>query len=125
MAAVDAGSSVTKRRPHLGPRLSQVNIGIWRALVGFVLLGMWALSAKFVGDNFIPTPFETAKAAVQIFSDGAVPAAILSTMVVFVGGYVLASFVAIPMGLLMGGFRVFGAALEPYVDALSAMPRVS
>ena len=29
------------------------------------------------------------------------------------------------LGLFMGGFRVFGAALEPYVDALGAMPRVS
>jgi len=38
---------------------------------------------------------------------------------------IIAMVIAVPLGLLMGGFRVFGAALEPYVDALSAMPRVA
>jgi NitT/TauT family transport system permease protein len=33
--------------------------------------------------------------------------------------------VAIPAGLVMGGVRVLGAVMEPYVDALSSMPRVA
>ena len=125
MTALDASPIVSKRRPSIGPRLSRVNIGIWRALFGLALLGIWAAAAVFVGDNFIPTPIETAKAAVTIFKDGAVPAAILSTSIVFLCGYAIAAAVAIPVGLFMGGFRVLGATLEPYVDAMSAMPRVS
>jgi NitT/TauT family transport system permease protein len=46
-------------------------------------------------------------------------------MFVFLSGYGLAILFAIPLGLMMGGLRMFGAALEPYVDALSATPRVS
>ena len=73
----------------------------------------------------VPSPIETARAAVQLFADGTVPAAGLSSLYVFLTGYLLSIVVAVPLGLLMGGFRVFGSALEPYVDALSAMPRVS
>jgi NitT/TauT family transport system permease protein len=40
-------------------------------------------------------------------------------------GYILAAIVAIPAGLVMGGVRILGAVLEPYVDALSSMPRVA
>src|SRR5262249_9043780 len=47
--AQERGTRVTRRRPSLGPRLSRVNIGIWRALVGFLLLGLWAVAAVFVG----------------------------------------------------------------------------
>jgi NitT/TauT family transport system permease protein len=121
----ERGTPVTRRRPGIGPRLSRVNIGVWRALVGLVLIALWTVVALSLGGNFIPTPFETARAAVQIVGDGALLWAVLHTLVVFVCGYVIAAAVAIPLGLVMGGFRVLGAALEPYVDALSAMPRVS
>ncbi|HEV2572280.1 ABC transporter permease [Methylocella sp. CPCC 101449] len=118
-------AAVARRRPRIGPRLSQVHIGFWRLLVGILLIAIWTAVAQLVGQNFIPTPSQTAVAAVQLFSDGTVPAAALSSLYVFAVGYLLAIVFAVPLGLLMGGFRVFGAALEPYVDALSAMPRVS
>jgi ABC-type nitrate/sulfonate/bicarbonate transport system permease component len=117
--------SVTKRRPRIGPRLSQIHIGFWRLLVFVILILVWAFVARVAGQNFVPSPLQTAQAAVQLFADGTVPAAALSSLYVFITGYLLSIVVAVPLGLLMGGFRVFGAALEPYVDALSAMPRVS
>ena len=126
MSAVEASGPVGgKRRPRIGPRLSRVNIGVWRVFVGLILLGIWTSAAVFTGDNFIPTPTETFKAGVQIFQNGTIFPALGSTMLVFISGYILAGIVAVPLGLFMGGFRVFGAALEPYVDALGAMPRVS
>jgi ABC-type nitrate/sulfonate/bicarbonate transport system permease component len=65
------------------------------------------------------------QASGQILRDGSLLRATVSTVGVFVTGYVLAAIVSIPAGLLMGGIRVLGAAFEPYVDALSAMPRVA
>src|SRR5882762_7176651 len=101
--------SVTKRRPRIGPRLSQIHIGFWRLLVFVVLVALWALVAHTAGQNFVPSPIETARAAVQLFADGTVPAAGLSSLYVFLTGYLLSIVVAVPLGLLMGGFRVFGS----------------
>jgi NitT/TauT family transport system permease protein len=117
--------AVTQRRPRLGPRLSQVNISVWRLLVFVLLLAVWWLVAVMAGENFLPTPWQTVIAGVQVIGDGSVPLATLDSLTVFLSGFLLAAAFAIPFGLLMGGFRVFGAALEGYVNALSAMPRVA
>ncbi len=121
----DQVRSVTQRRPRLGPRLSQVNINVWRLLVFVLLLAFWWLAAFAVGDNFLPTPWQTAVAGVQVIGDGSVPRATLDSLTVFLSGFILAAAFAIPFGLLMGGIRVFGATIEGYVNALSAMPRVA
>ncbi len=125
MAPVEHRETITTRRPRIGPRVSQVNIGFWRLVVAIVLIGLWMAVAQFAGENFVPSPLETVAAAIQVFSDGTLPRAALSSLYVFVTGYLISIAFAVPLGLLMGGFRVFGAALEPYVDALSAMPRVA
>jgi ABC-type nitrate/sulfonate/bicarbonate transport system permease component len=114
-------NSVTKRWPRLG----QLHIGLWRLMVGIMLIAAWQIIARLAGENFVPTPLQTLVAAVQVFSDGSVPRAALSTISVFLAGYLLSIVIAVPIGLLMGGVRAVGAALEPYMDALSAIPRVS
>ncbi len=116
---------VAQRRPRLGPRLSQVNINVWRALVFVLLVAAWWLLAILAGQNFVPTPWQTVVAGVQVIGDGSVPRATIDSLTVFLVGFLAAAIFAIPFGLLMGGFRVFGAAIEGYVNALSAMPRVS
>ncbi len=105
--------------------MGQLHIALWRLLVGIMLVAAWPLIARLAGQNFVPSPLQTLAAAVQVFSDGSVPRAALSTIYVFLIGYLLSIVFAVPLGLLMGGLRVVGAALEPYMDALSAMPRVS
>jgi ABC-type nitrate/sulfonate/bicarbonate transport system permease component len=117
--------SVTQRRPRIGPRLSQVNINIWRLLVFVLILVMWWLVAVLVGQNFFPTPWQTAVASIQVIGDGTVPRATVDSLGVFLAGFILAAAFAIPFGLLMGGIRIFGATIEGYVNALSAMPRVA
>ena len=124
-AIVKRDGSVAGRRPRIGLRVSRTNIGAWRLLIFVLLVAGWWLIALVAGKNFIPTPPATVAAAAQILADGTLPSATLDTVVVFLSGFVVAAAVAIPLGLVMGGIRVLGAAFEPYVDALSAMPRVS
>ena len=101
------------------------NVGVWRLLIFVALVAAWWLIAVVAGKNFVPTPPQTIVAAQAILADGTLPSATLDTVGVFLTGYLLAALIAIPAGLLMGGIKVLGAAFEPYVDALSAMPRVS
>jgi ABC-type nitrate/sulfonate/bicarbonate transport system permease component len=124
-APSDRVRPIVQRRPRLGPRLSQVHLGVWRALVFVLLIAFWWLLAVLAGQNFLPTPWQTVQAGVQVIGDGTVPRATLDTVIVFLLGFALSAAVAIPFGLFMGGFRVFGATLEAYVNALAAMPRVA
>ncbi len=89
---------------------------------GLFLLLWWAASLT---SQFIPNPLETAIAARTMFADGTIYRSIGQTLSVYLVGYLLGVVVAIPVGLLMGGFRVFGRALEIYVNALMATPRVA
>jgi len=98
---------------------------VWRLLILVVGIAAWWLIAKVAGGNFIPTPPQTVAAAIAIGADGSLARATRDTTIVFLSGYVLAAVIAIPCGLVMGGVRMVGAAFEPYVDALSAMPRVA
>ena len=98
---------------------------MWRLVILVAGIAAWWLIAKVAGGNFIPTPPQTVAAAVAIGRDGTLARATLDTTIVFVTGYVIAAIVAIPCGLIMGGLRGVGSAFEPYVDALSAMPRVA
>lgn len=116
---------ITQRRPRIGPRLSHVPINVWRILIAVAAIGIWWLIAIVAGKNFVPTPPQTLVALGQMVADGTLLKATLDTVGIFLAGYVLAALFGIPAGLVMGGVRTVGAAFDPFVDALSAMPRVS
>jgi NitT/TauT family transport system permease protein len=95
--------------------------------LGFLaaLLLLWTLAAGTMGSNVVPTPAETLRAAQRLFLEGRLRTAIGDSLTVYLSGYVLAVLVAIPLGLLMGAFRLFGKTVEVYAFALAATPRVA
>jgi ABC-type nitrate/sulfonate/bicarbonate transport system permease component len=102
-----------------------LKIGVLRLAILIAGIAGWWLIALVAGKNFVPTPPQTVAAAAQMVADGTLLRASRDTIWIFLAGYVLAAVVSIPCGLLMGGIRTLGSAFEPYVDALSAMPRVA
>jgi NitT/TauT family transport system permease protein len=100
-------------------------IAAWHVLTFAAFVGVWWLLAAFAGHGFLPSPAQTAEAAVKMAGDGTLAAAALESFVSLIGGFLLAVAVGILAGLLMGGVPVLGAVLGPYVDALSAMPRIA
>jgi ABC-type nitrate/sulfonate/bicarbonate transport system permease component len=116
---------VTQRRLRFVQLLSHVPIKLWRLFVFVLLILLWWLMAVAVGQNFLPSPWQTFVAGLKMMGNGAVPYATIESLFVFLSGFLLAAAFGIPFGLLMGGVRVFGAAIEGYVNALSAMPRVA
>lgn len=124
-AAVKSKPATTFRRPRVGPRISHINTGALHVL-GFVLfLSLWWLLATFAGNGFLPTPMAVVEAAVGMVGDGTLHTAALQSLLALLAGYGLAIIVAIPLGMVMGGIHILGKLLEPYVDALSSMPRVA
>ena len=90
-----------------------------------LLLALWWTASQTVTRNLIPTPVETALAAARLWSEGRLPAALVSSLGTYLGGFGLAALVALPLGALMGAFGLLGRTLEIYVYALAATPRVA
>jgi NitT/TauT family transport system permease protein len=105
--------------------LAGTPIAVWHAGVFLLaVLTWWGLSLT-VGYGFIPSPPDTLKAAAAMLRDGTLLDAAAQSVYSLLGGYLLAILVAIPLGFLMGGIDLVGKVLNPYVDALSAMPRIA
>jgi NitT/TauT family transport system permease protein len=95
------------------------------AAVFLLFLGAWWGLSVSAGHGFIPSPQQTVRAAIKMAGDGSLETATLQSFFSLFAGYLLAIAVAIPVGMAMGGISVVGAVLNPYVDALSSMPRIA
>jgi len=95
--------------------------------LGFLalLVALWMVAAQQFGRNVVPSPLATFEAAQRLIAEGRLLSAFLASLTVYLSGYALAVICAIPIGVLMGGFRVLGKTLEVYVFALAATPRVA
>jgi NitT/TauT family transport system permease protein len=94
-------------------------------VVSFILfLAAWQLIADYVSPLTFAPPSESAQRFVQLWSDGEMPTAIVSTLQSIVVGFALAVVVAIPVGLLMGTSRPVEYSLDPYVNLIYATPLI-
>lgn len=100
-------------------------IWIYRIAFLVLLLAFWTVAAQNFGPNVVPTPVATFDAAQRLIAEGRLVTAFGASLSVYLSGYALAVICAIPIGVLMGGFRVLGKTLEIYVFALAATPRVA
>src|SRR2546421_8316522 len=90
-----------------------------------VLIGAWEFFGRDVNPVFGSYPSAIAAAFVELVRTGQLGAALYESLRPFVVGYGLAIIVGIPLGLIIGRFRVVEAALGIYVTAGYAMPLVA
>src|SRR6202162_6023022 len=87
------------------------------------------LLCQYLGHNinpvFGPYPSEIALAFVELAKSGKLMAALLESIQPFFAGYGLAIVIGVPLGMLIGRFRIMEAALGIYVTAGYAMPLVA
>lgn len=97
------------------------------ALAWALMIGLWAgLSyGGVVPAMFLPTPGAVVDAALRLSRDGALGEHIWASVEVVMVGFILSSVVAVPLGLLMGSFRVAQAFLEPVVNFIRYLPVTS
>lgn len=100
-------------------------VAVWRLVALALFLLLWWIAARLTGADVFPTPAATAAAARTMLGERAIYVATAETLSAYGGGLALAVLIGIPAGLAMGGFRLLGQTLEPYVNALSATPRVA
>jgi len=93
-------------------------------LVALALLALWSLLAYggFVRRDFLPTPVDVMFAAVEAVSDGSLLINTAYSVAEILTGFVLASIVAVPIGILMGSFKIIEAAIEPVTNFVRYLP---
>lgn len=97
------------------------------ALVFALLLALWTLatSVGWVKPIFLPAPDKVFTRLGELAADGKLWADLkVSTYRIGVG-FLIATAMAVPIGILIGAYRFWEAAIEPLVDFIRYMPVVA
>lgn len=91
-----------------------------------IFLIIWEMIARLeiIRPLLISSPSRIVNAAGWLFAHG-FAADIGISLLEFLLGYALAVFIGVPLGLAMGWYPRFNAALDPFTQALNATPRVA
>ncbi|HEV7515034.1 MAG TPA: ABC transporter permease [Thermoanaerobaculia bacterium] len=103
------------------PRSTATILGFFAPIL---VMGTWCLLSygHLVDSYFLPSPTETLRGTLQLFIQYDLWGAILiSTRRIFLA-FLLASAVALPLGVLMGAFEPVNRFFEPIVAPLRYMP---
>jgi NitT/TauT family transport system permease protein len=128
-----SGVATTARRPRRR-RVARIHEPIPRALyltvaIGSLLLlfGIWAGASwgGFVRHDFLPTPLQVWHAGVAEARDGTLWTDVSASVYRIVAGFVISTVVAIPVGIVMGTFKLGEAFFEPPIDFIRYMPAVA
>lgn len=98
------------------------------AVVVFVGLGLawWAATGlEWVKPIFLPSPGSVVTQIATLAADGTLWLDLRASMYRISIGFLLASALSIPIGVLIGSFRSWEAAIEPLVDFIRYMPVVA
>jgi NitT/TauT family transport system permease protein len=90
-----------------------------------VLLLLWEFFGKNINPVFGSYPTQIALAFVELAQSGKLWTALIESLQPFVVGYGLAILFGVPLGLVIGRFRLAEASLGIYVTAGYAMPLVA
>ena len=93
-------------------------------LVGILVVGFWSLLSYggYVRTDFLPTPTAVVQAAIDGLADGTLLRDTGVSISEIMSGYILASILAVPLGILMGSFKIVEAALEPVTNFVRYLP---
>lgn len=103
------------------------NVPSWVITVGTIVLALmlWQYFGRNINPIFGSYPTAIAAAGWEMLITGELAAALLESIKPFVVGFALSMVVGVPLGLLLGRFRVFEAAFGIFVTGGFAMPLVA
>ena len=89
-----------------------------------VIIALWCVLSygDLVRRDFLPTPHEVARAAINGFNDGSLLVNTGVSVTEITSGFAIASVLSVPLGILMGSFKIAEAALEPVTNFVRYLP---
>ncbi|GHH99034.1 ABC transporter permease [Neobacillus kokaensis] len=120
------GSGTRKSRNWLQPQAAiphRLYVGI--SISSIVLLfAVWSLLTYtgMVDPLFLPTPVEIVHSGITLFTEYGFINDIGITIYRVLAGFLIAVVIGLPLGILMGTFKVVEAFFEPMISAIRYMP---
>jgi NitT/TauT family transport system permease protein len=121
----------TVARPAvLGPRAPAGPATVGALRVGPALLALlvgaalWEATSRFWAFPFQPPIAAIAHATWRMTMSGEIPGNLGSSVTVLSIGWGMATLTGVPTGLALGRYRLLSVALDPYIDALLAVPNL-
>jgi NitT/TauT family transport system permease protein len=103
-----------------------LNLGVGTIVAGLVILFWCVLTyGGLVDTTFCPPPHQVVTAFWKTLLDGSLLRNAGASLVVINLGFLLSSIIAIPLGIMMGSFRIVQAGLEPVVNFTRYLPVTS
>lgn len=90
-------------------------------LIAF-LVWQWASHQSFVNPVFVPSPEKVWQAAVDFFGDDAIRLDIRVSFVRVTAGFLLSALLAIPLGVLIGAYKVGEGLVQPITEFVRYIP---
>ena len=106
------------------PHAAVLTAGI---VIWILVVGGWAILsyAHITPSIFLPTPGMVVAKGIKLARSGILFQHMWASIEVVMLGFVISSLVAVPLGLMMGTFRIVQAALEPLVNFIRYLPVTS
>ncbi len=103
------------------PRRAYVSVS---TVVTLSLFALWcALSyGRLVRPDFLPTPDAVLRAGIDGLRDDSLLSNTAVSVTEIMSGFTIASVIAVPLGILMGSFKVVEAAIEPMTNFVRYLP---
>ena len=121
----------TGRRPRrLLGLTGRLDLWQFAGIAGLVFAGLLALwwlatSSGWVGPLFLPSPISVWRRLVELAASGQLWQDAGVSLYRILAGFLIASVLAIPVGVMIGCYRFWEAAIEPLVDFIRYMPVVA
>jgi len=96
-----------------------------RAISVIIFLCVWEIVGRHMDPIFMTYPVAIFEAAIGLISSGELVRGFMQSLVPFAVGMLISIILGIAIGLAMGLWRIFEYAVDPYVNAMNAIPRVA
>lgn len=116
------------------PRLLELRVDIPRRVylaagagfIGLFLLAWWLVTTQgWVGRIFLPTPGAVLRELQLQIQEGILWKDISASVYRITVGWLISTALAIPIGILMGSFKLAEGLFEPFIDLVRYMPAVA
>lgn len=107
-----------------GSRAKALVVTALPAIAFVVFLIAWEVGGRLANPILFAPPSRVAEAFVELTSSGRLPQALLVSLQSLAAGLVLSLVTGLAIGILLGLHPKLARAVEPYIDAIYATPRV-
>ena len=119
-------TSIVARERHRRRRQSQgaQSLGIYAmSIVAFFVI--WHFGSLLMDSVLFPSPVQFLVTFAKLLLDGTLIHESYVSLQRILSGFIIGSVIAIPLGLLMGSFRVMRLILDPYIELLRFIPSIA